>query len=266
MRSLLILLILGPLSTIACESPLKFNAGPFFSTSMVIQFWQPFTKKVQEQTGCPVELIASPSFKHYLIDLLNNESDFYITPEHYGPALKGHNLSAILHSSLGAQPYLVSKFPVDPINPNDFKGSSIAVASKYSLVNLQLEYWAKTNDFKDTLTVHYNYSHDQAILGFIKGQHDSIIVIQDLFEKLPNYIKEKYYKTPFMERSGAYILVKNTLNKKIKSIAQASRSHLNFLTWSDQIQPMKNTRYSNRFKTQLQELEKEIRDTPKAPK
>jgi ABC-type phosphate/phosphonate transport system substrate-binding protein len=246
----LALLVATTFNTQACDKPITFQAGPFFSTSRVIKYWQPFVESVGAISKCKTNITTAPAYDDYLNSILNKENDIYVVPDHYVSALQNLGLKAILSSYKTEQLYLMSRHPIDTGDLTSLHGDIITVPSKYTLAYLVLKAWLIKNTLLDKVTFDFNHSHDSAALLMLKGKRSSTVILASIYDKLPDLIKGKYHMVKLKVSAGAYIMTKQDLDPAIITAMIKSADKLQFHKWYKTTDIPKEP-YSDEFKAQL---------------
>lgn len=247
---LFILLLSNAITAAACTSPTTFQAGPFFSTSLIIRFWQPFTIALQESTACETNIKTSPDYTAYLKNILNKENDIYVVPDHYVSALQDLGYKPILASHKTAQIYFVSRHPLKHGNLKALHGDVITVPSEYTRAYLELKSWLKTNGVFDKVTFDFNHSHDSAAMLMLKGERSSTVILASIYDKLPNFIQDKFSVVKLNAHAGAYLMANETLDTDIINGMIKSLGKLNFQSWH-KVETVPDEPYSDEFRVQL---------------
>lgn len=250
---LLIWLLLSSNLSLACNQTITFQAGPFFSTSSVVRYWQGFTESIQKKTNCKTIIKTSATYEVYLNSLLNKEDDLYVVPDHYVPAMKEIGYTPLLKSFKTAELFFVTRHDISGGNYKALIGDNITVPSVYTRAYFDLKAWLEAKDIFNKVTFNFNHSHDSAALLMLKGNSQSTVILSTIFKKLPDFIKEKYHYENLNVKAGGYILSRNSLNPKILAAIHQSTSDLNFQKWHS-VETIPNEPWSEEFKQQLIEF------------
>jgi hypothetical protein len=251
----LALFILTSFNAQACDRQITFQAGPFFSTALLIKYWQPFVESVDTLSECKTKIIAAPTYEDYLLLILNKENDIYLVPDHYASALQNLGFKAILSSYKTEQLYLISRHPIDTTDLTSLHGDIITVPSKYTLAYLVLKTWLIKNKLLDKVTFDFNHSHDSAALLMLRGKRSSTVILASIYNKLPDFIKDKYHMVKLKVAAGAYIMTKQDVDPAIISAMIKSVDKLQFHKWH-KTTDIPNQPYSGEFKAQLNSFRK----------
>lgn len=247
---LFILLLSNPIITFACSTPITFQAGPFFSTSLIIEYWQPFTTALQNSTDCQTNIKTAPTYDAYLMNIIKKESDIYVVPDHYVSALEELGYKAILASYKTAQIYLISRHPIKHGDLKALHGDVITVPSQYTRAYLELKTWLKDNHIFDKVSFDFDHSHDSAAILMLKGERSSTVILASIYNKLPDFIKEKFSVIKLNASAGAYIMTNENLKPNIVKAMIKSLGELNFQKWH-KVETVREEPYSEDFKEQL---------------
>jgi ABC-type phosphate/phosphonate transport system substrate-binding protein len=251
----LTLFLVNSFNTMACDTPVSLQAGPFFSTALVIKYWQPFSKSVEAISGCETNITTAPTYDEYLKSIINKKNDIYVAPDHYVSAFIDLGIKPILSSYKTAQVYLVSRHPIKNGDLNSLHGDVIIVPSRYTRAFLELKAWLIQNGLFDKVSFDFDHSHDSAALLMLKGKRSSTVMLASIYDTLPEFIKSKYHAIKLNTSSGAYILAKEDLDPAIVEAMIQSVDKLNFHKWYT-TKAIPKEPYSDEFKAQLKAFRK----------
>ena len=257
LKKVLILFTLIPFHSQACEAPITFQAGPFFSTSLIIRYWQPFTQSVEEITGCKTEIKTTPTYPKYLRQILNKSNDMYIVPDHYVSAVQELGFTPVLASYKTAQIYFASKHPMKHGDLKALHGDVITVPSQYTRAYLELKKWLIKNNTFDKVSFDFDHSHDSAALLMLKGKRSSTVILAPIYDKLPDFIKDKFHVVKLNATAGAYIIVNDSVSQKVIDAMIASLDKLAFQKWH-KVESIPKEPFSDEFKNQLDHFKRRL--------
>ncbi len=235
----------------ACPA-ITFQVGPFFSTTFIAKYWQNFALSIEDELGCTVNIQASSSYEHFLDILAKPQGDIFITPTHYVYALQSKNLTAILKSENTAQIYLLSRHDISKDGASVLRGDIILVPSPYTQAYLELLEWLTDNGLKNKVSFDFNHSHDSATLLMLKGKYSSAVVLGNVYERFPDFIKAKYPAIKLPAKGGASILTKSDASPDLNQAIINSKDKLNLLKWAKAPPSSPSDAFSQVFANQLE--------------
>ena len=235
----------------ACETPLTFQVGPFFSTTFIVKYWREFASEVAIQSDCKVVIASSSSYEQYLDTLVARDGDMFIVPNHYVKALTKRGLTPTLISSKNAQAYILSRRNIKTLGSSALTGDTILVPSRYTRVYLEFEKWLAQEVLQGKVNFDFNHTHDSATMLMIQGKRSSAVVMGSVYRALPPFIQQKYQVTLLGTKSGATILTKPNTPQNIIEAMIRSKDKLNFLTWNPVTLPYQSDPFSDTFAAQL---------------
>jgi|GEM_PF-2476846 len=267
MRFLILLIVFCASTTSAqsCEKPLLFYVGPFISSNFIPEYWSEFIKSVESKTNCKVQVKTTESYTQYLIELIEKQGDIYLAPDHYFSALKEIGFKAIISSPKKGHFYLISKLNIN----NDItllKGQTIAIAGPYTKAHLFLINWLKKHNLLDKVDIKALPRHDDITLSVLSGEFATGGILNIMYERLPKFVTDKYFKIPFGSPGGAKILIHDTQNQALTKAITSSRSLIKLLSNWQPSDPNEEAELSNEFKAQFNNfkstLPKQIKRRP----
>ena len=205
---------LGVQANHACDKPLTFMAGPFFTQSMTEQFWSNFLVEFKNISGCEITLKTSNNFKEYITDIASNQADILVAPSHYQKALSEQDLTVILETPKNMKGYLVSRLNILD-NPKALIGKEIYTPGIYSRIHLELEIWLEENNLLNKVRLNQHHTHDTSMAYMFKNQHASAAIMGIVYDRLPNEMKNKYNTIEIGKLGGGVILVKTNADKDL---------------------------------------------------
>ncbi len=235
----------------ACDKPIIFHVGPFFSITFIRKYWQGFASDLSDQIGCAVHIRSSSSYEQYLDTLLKRDGDLFIVPDLYVQALTRKGLKPALLSSRSQQIYILSRKSIKTIGSSELIGDTILVASRYTQAFFELEKWLGQQGLTGKVSFDFNHSHDSAAMLMLKGEFSSAVVLSSVYLSMPSYIQAKYQAQLLEGKGGAAILVKSQASEKLVTAIINSKATLPFQTWSIPAIPYLPGDFSQTFQKQL---------------
>jgi len=238
-------------ATYACETPLVFQVGPFFSTTFIIKYWREFANEVARRSQCKVEIVSSSSYEQYLDTLVTQNGDMFIVPNHYVKAFTQRGLIPTLISSKNAQVYVLSRHNIKDKGSHNLIGDTVLVPSQYTRAYLEFEKWLTQEGLQGKVNFDFNHSHDSAALLMLQGKYSSAVILDGIYQALPPFIQQKYQATLLKAKSGATILTKPNADQNTLKAIIHSKNKLNFQTWKPATLPFQHNPFSDTFIAQL---------------
>ncbi len=159
LKALCLFLVFYSQASFPCEKAINFQVGPFFSSTLINQYWKGFTDELSIQTSCKVNILPPGGYEQYLDTLLAGQGDLFLVPNHYVQALTSKGLTPALISARVAQIRILSRHDINSNNARALIGDTILVASRYTQAFLELENWLKQKGLQGKVNFSFNHSH-----------------------------------------------------------------------------------------------------------
>ncbi len=239
--------------THACEAPIRFQVGSFFSTNFIIEYWQPFALELGKQSGCQVTIQSSSTYEQYLDTLASKEADIFMVPNHYVKAFIERGLTPVLVSEKNAKLSILSSKNIKKHGSAILIGETILVPSPYTRAFLELKKWLAQENLTSKVSFDFNHSYDSATLLMLQGKHSTAVVLNSILRTLPPFFQNKYQIIPIQAKGGATLLTKQNIPNDILDAIYRSKNALTFHAWSKASVPYKFAPFSDEFTQQLKD-------------
>jgi len=251
-KAIALITLLASISAHSCDTQYNFQVGPFFTTSMNIQFWKAFTDEVEHLTQCKVQLVSSPDYESYIQKIIQYEHDIYLAPIDYGPSLVKRGYYPVLHSKEGISGLIISRIDITN-NKANFNGTRFITPSPYTRIYMEAVDWLDTHGLTNDVELTFSSSHDASILALLNNKAETTAVIKSIYEKLPENIKAGFHTHEIVNIGGG-LIVAHDLPKDIRAAILSASGKIKLSKWVESHE-IKSSRYSHRFETLFQNQE-----------
>jgi hypothetical protein len=230
---LFISILLLSVTSVACESPYQLRVGAFFNSNSVVTFWSDFIQQLSAKTKCDISILPSPTFKSYVIDLINKDGDIFLSPDYYAHTLQSYGFVPVLKIISPTKLYLITQKQYDPNNLETLVGKSISVPSIYSIGYGVTKVEFEKLGLFDTINYVFGDTFQTNSIKVLKGESDATVIFSPIYDSLPQPIKDKLNAATVLENTAAaYIMVKPGTSQILIDAIQTSHKKINYLEWA----------------------------------
>jgi ABC-type phosphate/phosphonate transport system substrate-binding protein len=256
MKSLIaIAVLLMSLDVIACDRPYEMKLGHAFKSASIVSYWSDFAAMLSEKLKCPVKITTSPSFKSYLIDLINKDGDLFLVAGYYAHPLEKLGLIPVLKVTTPAKYHLITKKHLDPKNLKTLKGKTIHVASIYSTAYAISVIRLQEAGVINQVNFEFGDSYQANIMKVINSEADAAVMFSPIFDALSKPIKDKLNTATLLENTTTgYAMVHPDSPAELIEAIQTSHHKINLLKWSPTNRTEPQGALTDMFNQQLLDL------------
>lgn len=183
---------------LAAEGSLTLGIMPFNSALALIKTHQPLRQALERHLGQPIDVYTEADYTSFVRESLAGRYDLLITGPHFAVMSIDKGYVPLVHYKAPLQPIFVIRPSSGITGPEQLKGKTIALSSRFSVSSIGGIKWLADRG----LTAGHDYqireypTHGAAVAAVAVGEADAALTTHTPLKQIPPDIRDKVVLLP----------------------------------------------------------------------